>query len=319
PPREEAVPAPFAILSQSGAITVSRASKLAPLSPRYLISVGNQIDLTLGDHLAHLESDPDLAVVACYVEGFRPGDGRAFLEATQHMAREGKLVLVHHAGRSPAGAAATRSHTASIASDAVVLRELARAAGALVTESLDELDDLIRLGCGWRERRIGPRVAALSNAGYECVTFADAADGLAWADLGAATRETLATIADERGLGELVAVDNPLDVTPMLDDAGLLLAAQTLLADPSVDLALLGLVPMTPALSTLDPAGGLVTGLGELWRGRREAFLAVVDAGAQYQPLAVALQRVGIPVVSAADRAMRAAARYVAWRRRWSG
>jgi len=317
PPREGRLEAPVAIVSQSGAITLSRASKLAPRSPRYLISVGNQIDLTLGDHLTHLVGDPGLAVVACYVEGFAPSDGRRWLEAAQALSTRGCLVLIHRAGSTTAGAAATRSHTAALAGDAVVTQQLARAAGALVTSSLDELDDLLLLGSAWHDRTVGPGIAALSNAGYECVAFADHAEGTRWADLSPTTAETLARLVAERELGELVELRNPLDVTPMMDDDGLVASAETLLSDPAVEVGLFGLVPMTPALSTTEPElseGTLVPGLARLWRQRHEAWLAVVDAGREYDAFANALAGVGIPIFRTADRAARAASRYVAWR-----
>ena len=49
---------PVALIAQSGAFAITRWSKLAGLAPRYLISVGNQTDLTLGDYLTYLKDDP---------------------------------------------------------------------------------------------------------------------------------------------------------------------------------------------------------------------------------------------------------------------
>jgi len=44
-------PARLAIISQSGAFAVARASKLNTLNPKYAITLGNQMDLTVGDYL----------------------------------------------------------------------------------------------------------------------------------------------------------------------------------------------------------------------------------------------------------------------------
>ncbi|MDX1583201.1 MAG: acetate--CoA ligase family protein, partial [Thermoanaerobaculia bacterium] len=68
--------APIALISQSGAFAVSIGSRLAPVSPRTVVSIGNQIDLTFGDYMEAMADDPEIDLFAFYVEGFRPGDGR---------------------------------------------------------------------------------------------------------------------------------------------------------------------------------------------------------------------------------------------------
>ena len=172
-PREEPV-APIAVLSQSGAFMVAKASKLGRLNPKYLISIGNQVDLTVGDYLTHLGKDESIRVFACYVEGFRPGDGLAFLEAAREITESGRTVLLYRAGRTPEGAQATASHTASIAGDFTVTRELAEAAGVVLVEGLADFEDLARLFCWLDGQRVdGLRLGCLTNAGYESVALAD--------------------------------------------------------------------------------------------------------------------------------------------------
>ncbi|MBE0592421.1 MAG: acetate--CoA ligase family protein, partial [Gemmatimonadales bacterium] len=107
----DATPAPLAIVSQSGAFAVSRSSKLLGLNPRYLISVGNQTDLTVGDYLTYLKDDPEVRIIACYVEGFRPLDGRRWLEAAAEIVSSGREVILYRAGRTTEGTRATVSHT----------------------------------------------------------------------------------------------------------------------------------------------------------------------------------------------------------------
>jgi predicted CoA-binding protein len=62
---------PVALVSQSGAFMISRLSKLGWLSPRYAVSTGNQVDLTIADFLRHLAADRALRTFAVYIEGFR--------------------------------------------------------------------------------------------------------------------------------------------------------------------------------------------------------------------------------------------------------
>jgi len=319
-PRAGGPARPVALLAQSGAFAVARWSKLAGGAPRYLVSVGNQTDLTLGDYLAHLAGDPDVAVYACYVEGFRPGDGGQWLAAARRIVASGRTVLLYRAGRTPAGRAAGASHTAAIAGDHVVTRELAREAGVLVADTLDEFDDLMRLTALLADcPPEGHRVGALSNAGFECVLAADGTDALRLAPLGEGTRAALRGVLARHRLADIVDVQHPLDVTPMMNDEGIAACVEALLADPGVDVGVVGIVPLTGALQTL-PAGpghgerldapeGIVARLAALRRARAKPFVVVVDAGAAYDPLAAALEAGGIPAFRTMDRAMRALAR----------
>jgi len=312
--------APVALLAQSGAFAVARWSKLAGANPRYLVSVGNQTDLTLGDYLSYLAGDPEVSVFACYAEGLRPGDGARWLAAARAIVDSGRTVILYRAARTPTGRAAGASHTAAIAGDYVVTRELARAAGVLVADTLDEFDDLLRLTTLLTDRPVaGTWVGALSNAGFECVALGDGIGTLQLASLTAGTRATLQDILARHRLAGVVDVQHPLDLTPMMSDEGVAACAAALLADPNVEVGVIGLVPLTGALQTLparadyqerlDNPGGIVARLGELRRTEKTPFVAVVDAGSPYDPLAAALEREGIPAFRTIDRAMRALAR----------
>lgn len=318
-------PVPLALISQSGAFAVARASHLARFDPRYLITLGNQIDVTVADCLEALAADPKVEVFACYVEGFRPLDGRRWLAWTRRLTRQGRPVILYHAGRTRAGASASASHTASVAGDWRVTRELARSAGALVAESLEDFDDLVRLACDLRSRSVdGLRLGALSNAGFECVAIADAVDRFAMAALEPATRERLRGLLRAQHLDEVVAVRNPMDVTPMVGDDAFTRAADALLADPGVDVGVVGCVPLTGALATLPPGGAhdedlaaedaVATGLGALWRRGEKAWVAVVDGGELYDPFARRLEAEGIPTFRSGDRAVRLLETYCSWR-----
>ncbi len=310
-------PAPLAIVAQSGAFAITRLSRLADLHPRYLVTVGNQMDLTIGDHLAYLADDPAIAVFGVYVEGFRPGDAAAFLAAAGRIADRGGIVVLYRAGRTTAGAAASASHTASIAGEPVAVRALARQAGVLVADSLDEFDDLVRAATLLSGREIrGRRLGAMSNAGFECVAIGDNAGSLDLVDFDAATTAALADLLGSAGAGGVVDVHNPLDVTPMADDAAFVALAEAVLASPAVDVGIVGIVPLTAELRTLVPGAGhaedlaardaVATLLVDCWRRTTKAWIAIVDGGPLYDPFASALEAGGIPVFRTADRAMRA-------------
>ena len=91
--------------------------------------------------------------------------------------------------------------------------------------------------------------------------------------------------------------NNPLDVTPTVDDAQFASAVRSVLHDPNVDAGIVGVVPMTPALQTLPPgqehhedltrSGGIASALAELnkpcfargWPSSREAPVTLILRG----------------------------------------
>jgi len=318
---------PVALVSQSGAFAIARASKLRTLNPRYLITLGNQLDLTVGDYVEYLADDPESRVVACYVEGFRPGDGHRFLRAASRIVAQGRTVILYRAGRTAAGAKASASHTASIAGDFAVSRELARAAGVVVADTLEDFEGLVSLFARLDGKRLsGTRLGALTNAGFEAVAIADRLGLLSLSGFSERTRERVAKILADRRLEEIVSIHNPLDVTPMLDDEGFAEAARAVLTDGGVDLGVIGCVPLTGAMETVAPyaptaspgadrgpehdedgtrAHGVAARLARLAAEVETPWVAVVDSGYLYDPMTRVLEDAGIPTFRAADRAVR--------------
>jgi acyl-CoA synthetase (NDP forming) len=308
-----------AVISQSGAFVLSRLDRLPWLDPRYVVTLGNQIDVTVGDVLEHIADDPGVLVAACYVEGFRPGDGRRWLAAAGRLIARGGSVVLLRGGRTEAGARSAVTHTAALAGDPAVTRSLAAAVGVLVADTLDEFEDLLRLAVLLRDRRFGgDGLAVVSNAGFECVAAADALSGFTAASMTAATEQALGELLTARGLDGVVGVGNPLDLTPNMDDEGFVAAAAALLADPGVDAALVGCVPFTPALDTLPAGEGhderlrLADRLLGLWGSTDKPWVAVVDGGGRYDPMARALDEGGVPTFRSVDRALRMLGRYAA-------
>ncbi len=210
----------LALISQSGGFAVSRLSRLGALEPRYVVTVGNQVDLTVADYLAYLATDPAVRVVGAYVEGFGPGDGTRFLRAARDLVASGRSVILYRAGRTAAGAAASASHTASIAGDAAIGRALARQAGVVVADTLEEFDDLVVTFTRLVDRpAAGPRLAAVTNAGFECVAIADELGPLRLAPYVGATAETIADVLSRERIDGVVDVHDPLDLTPMVGEA----------------------------------------------------------------------------------------------------
>lgn len=320
---------PVAIVSQSGAFAASRSSRFGAIRPMYSITVGNQMDLTIGDYLQHLEHDSAVKVFGVYVEGFKPLDGRATLEAIERITKSGRTVVLYRAGRTQAGAKATASHTASLAGDYVVTRELAAAAGAVIADTLDDFTDLVSMFTLLHGRPVaGRRVGAVSNAGYECVAIADNLRTLELSTFTRVTEDRLKVLLDNSHVSGIMDVHNPLDLTPMLDDAGYAAAVRYVLTDDRVDVGVVACVPVTSALNTLaaDPSHtedlsryeSIASRLVRMNEDTAKPWVAVIDAGPLYDALAGRLSAAGIPTFRSADRAMRLMSLFVERRLRLS-
>ncbi|MBZ5535973.1 MAG: acetate--CoA ligase family protein [Acidobacteriia bacterium] len=306
---------PVAILSQSGAFAVAEASKLMDINPKYSITVGNQMDLTLGDYLTYLKDDTEIEIFAVYVEGFRPLDGLRFLQAAAEITASGRTIIFYRAGRTAAGAHAAASHTASIAGDYAVTRQLAECAGVVVAETIADFEDLTRLFTYFRHKEVkGWRLGALSNAGFECVAIADNLGNFRLASFEAATGVRLQRIFKEARIEQVVDLHNPIDLTPMTGDLAYEQAIRALMEDVHVDAGIIGCVPLTSALNTLPSAPGhrddllredsIVMRMARLNEELFKPWLVVIDSGPLYDPMARLLEEHGIPTFRTADRAL---------------
>jgi acyl-CoA synthetase (NDP forming) len=256
-------------------------------------------------------------VFGVYVEGFARLDGLRFFEAAARITASGRRVVLYRAGRTAAGVSASASHTAAIAGDATVTRELARAAGVTIAETPAAFDDLVRTftlldGRPARGRRLG----ATSNAGSECVTIADHAGSLELVRFTPETDARLRAILEPTGIVSVVDLHNPQDLTPIGNAAITAAVARTILDADEVDVGIVGIVPMTDTFETLEPGpghgedldrpGAIVSTLARVWAETSKPWICVVDAGPLYGPLIDRLGAAGIPVLSTADAATRA-------------
>ena len=326
PKPRDGEPSGLCFISQSGAFIVSTMSDEPWLDPTYALSIGNQIDLTAGDLLAYLKDDPRIDVFAVYIEGFRPYDGCAFAEAVRETVALGKDVVFYKAGRTSEGRSATAGHTASVAGDYAVCESALLQAGAFVASDFSEFTDYLRITLPLRGRSVeGNHLAAVSNAGYESVGMADSIRShgaeLVLPAFSMRTDEALTKILFDNRLDALVDVKNPFDVTPMAGDTAYADLIAEVLADPGIDAAVVGIVPLTPALQTLPPGEGhhesildpasIARRLPLAAEAVDKPVVAVVDAGALFDPLADALHDGGLPVFRSADRAVRALCKWI--------
>lgn len=220
-------PGTLAVLAQSGAFGAAllAAADRVGLGVGQFVSIGNKSDVGGNDLLLAWDADPNINVIAAYLESI--GDPRRFARIAAQVSRH-KPVLMVKSGRTAAGQAAGRSHTAAAASSEVAVDALLRGAGVLRVRTMRELLDAARVLAD-QPLPAGPRVAIVGNSGGPEILAADAAAeaGLTVAELDPATVATL------RGLGG--PAQNPLDLGAAVQPDTAYAALRPVLADPAVD------------------------------------------------------------------------------------
>ena len=322
----ESPPRRVAIFSQSGAFLLNRFSQTPELRPAYLVSLGNQTDLTLGDMMRYFRDSDKADVIAVYAEGFRDLDGLAFARAVREAVRAGKQVVFYKAGRTPEGRSATSGHTASLAGDYMVCENCIREAGAMVARSFTEFQDLILLADAFSSMTPGGRrLGAISGAGFEAVGMADSIQSddysMSFGQCSEETRAAMRDILTARKLDKLVTVGNPLDINPEADDEVHARMTELMLRDENIDAVIVGLDPHSPVTHSLadtddeafrmDAPDGILARLTELRKLGSKPLVAVVDGGTQFEPLRAALRARNIPTFTVCDRAVSALSLYI--------
>ncbi|WP_101296142.1 acetate--CoA ligase family protein [Halegenticoccus soli] len=108
-------PGSVGLVSQSGALAFTTFYERATdedIHFAYLISTGNEVDLTLTDYVDYLADQPEVDVVCAYVEGIE--DPLRFMRVVDEAVRSGTPVLTVKVGQSDIAEAATLSHTGSL-------------------------------------------------------------------------------------------------------------------------------------------------------------------------------------------------------------
>ncbi|MBI9077435.1 MAG: acetate--CoA ligase family protein [Desulfatibacillum sp.] len=315
-----------AFVSQSGAFMMTRLSCRPELDPAYLISIGNQNDLTIGDVVTYLTDDPEIAVIGVYAEGFKDLDGLSFGRAVRKAVLAGKDVVFYKAGRTPEGKTATSGHTASLAGDYMVCESCVRQAGGMVAQNIAQFEDLFLLAQRLHSKPVsGNRLALISSAGFEAVAMADSLQSddyrMKLADFSPATMAGLDGILAANKLSGLVEAKNPFDVTPAGDDRLHVNALQVFDKDPNVDAMVLSICPVSPGLATLpldadDPRSfnapnSIAVLLPKLAPELTKPLVTIADAGNDYISYVKIFMDHRIAVMPSADRAVSALGLYI--------
>lgn len=296
-----------ALLTQSGALALTAVDQMAQSRIfKTIVSFGNKYDVQITDLLAYFTEEHEIDLIALYIEGLSPGEGRLFLDLAQ---KSSKPIVVYKSGKTAAGAKAAASHTAALSGNYEVFRAACKQGGVILAERLEEYYDYIKVfSLLAKEKPQGKRVAAVFNAGFESTIAADELGGLEPAQLNPNTVARLREI-DVHGLVDLST--SLLDVTPMADDQIFADFVETVLQDENVDCALVSIVPHSNALKSTpelcQEPDSLANLLIELNRKYNKPMVVSVNGGSIYTDFTQVMEVGGLAVftnVQAATRAL---------------
>jgi len=238
-----------AFVSQSGALATSVIdwALAEQIGFSHVVSLGNMLDIDLGDLIDYLGQDAQTRSIFLYIETVT--EPRKFMSAARAFARS-KPIIVYKAGRFAASAKAAVSHTGAMAGEDAVYDAAFRRAGLVRVERIEDVFASAELLARERPVRRG-RLAIVTNAGGPGVMAADAllARGGVLAELGQATLATL-----DAALPPSWSHANPIDVLGDAPPQRFGDAVKAALADAQVDAVLVILTPqaMTDAAATAD-------------------------------------------------------------------
>ncbi len=228
------------LLTQSGALATAIMDWSVERDVGFAacVSVGNMVDVGMGDLIDFFAEDDQTDALLLYLEGLV--DAQGFISAARACSGK-KPIVAFKTGRFEESARAAASHTGAIASQDAVFDAAFRQAGIERVHSIEELFDCARLLAG-RRHALGNRLAIVTNAGGPGIMASDAwlASGGRLANLADATVSGL-----NRVLPSCWSHGNPIDVLGDATVDRFRSAIQLALADPQVDTVITILTPQT--------------------------------------------------------------------------
>ena len=202
---------------------------------------GNEVDLEFADFARYFADQPDVGVIAAYIEGFK--DGRTLMLAADHAAGLQKPMVIVKVGRTDEGESMAMAHTGHLTGSDAVTSAVFRQFGIA---RADGLDDLLDTAAAFARTRpsTGDGVGIYAISGGTGAHMADmvSAAGLRIPPL---TKETQRALHDGL-IPDYLRVSNPVDSGgPPVADARGRRILDLLVADPNVDLLV---VPITGAV-----------------------------------------------------------------------
>ena len=162
-----------AIVAQSGGLGVYMLNwaQESNVGISYFISLGNQADVDETDALQFLSSDVETRAVFSYLEGVSSGD--KFLSVIPDVTKR-KPVIFLKGGIGKTGAAAVKTHTASVAGSIDIFRAAVRTVGGIFVDNIEDMLNLAKIVLS--SEPVTGDILIITNSGGHGVLATDAID-----------------------------------------------------------------------------------------------------------------------------------------------
>lgn len=245
-------PGNVAIISQSGGFIVDQfLSKYAErnIGVSAAVSIGNKAVIDETILMEYFLKDRRTNTVAMYLEGFRPGEGRRFLDIAKEFTKN-KHLIVFRAGKTVGGQRAAMSHTSSVAASPRLASDIFRQYGILEAENEQEVISFAKvLSFKTKPIKNGDIVAITVSGGH----------GVVCADLIPKYELNLVEFTEEEinemrqminpTAARIAALNNPMDLTGSAQDLDMEKVFEYLLQLKKVEAVIVLTFPYPPTIT----------------------------------------------------------------------
>jgi len=292
-------------ISQSGALCTSVLDWALDegIGFSYFVSVGNMLDVSMGDLIDYFGSATETRSIILYIESI--SEAREFMSAARAFSRT-KPIVAYKAGRFAESAQAAASHTGAMAGVDAVYEAAFQRAGIERIFQIEDMFDCAEL-LARQQAPKGARLAIITNAGGPGVMTTDAliaSDG----ELASITEETMAQLNEF--LPTCWSHGNPIDVLGDAPPDRFSRAVEIVLKDKNVDAVL---VILTPQAMT-DPSATALA-LGKVANPSHKPVLAAWMGGRVVAEGIQLLNNAGVPTYNTPEKAVRAFMHLVSYAR----
>ncbi len=248
-----------ALISQSGGVLVDQffhKFNQINIGVSTAVSIGNRAVVDESMLLEYFsKKDKDTSNIAFYLEGFKPGKARKFLELAK---QSEDMIITYFGGITELGKTATHSHTASLSGNARILSAALKQYLIIQPRSENELLTFLKLFdiLSHKKKPFGDtevvygRVAILSISGGHGVICADMLKkyGLSPVQFTEKEQEEMKELTNPVAR-EIASFNNPIDLTGSVQDEDIEHVLEYLSKIERIECVILLILPYAPSIS----------------------------------------------------------------------
>lgn len=304
---------PVALVSQSGAVGFMLFNLLqeAGVGVNFVVTTGNEADVTAGEGLTYVVENPDTKVILTYLEGLR--DGESFKRTAEKAAEAGKPIIALKVGNSASGQKAAATHTAALTGSGGAYKSYFDKMGILQAKDSEDIIDLAQAFLPGKLPR-GARIGIVTMSGGVGILLADRSEewGLQVPELSSALQEEVRKVIPAFGCAQ-----NPVDVTAQSLNQGeeFKKCLNILLASEELDMLIVAIT-----MATGKMAEKIGSDIVEAALGTEKPLVVSWSVGQVAKPGFEVLKKAGVPLYHSparAAKAMGALHHYAKFQRAW--